>query len=116
MFDWLNHYNSSIPDTVVADMDKQKPPEESKKNGVVITPQEPVPAKYEFYRGGLLLGTFRHSAKLKQWVFEVKQRRSPYLTGLWEVEPMTAEEHYQIAAQLRVLNEQSTNEGDAPCK
>lgn len=97
-------------------LNSQKPPEEPKQNGVVITPQEPVPAKYEFYRDGLLLGTFRHSTKLKQWIFDVMQRRSPYLIDPWEVEPMTAEEHFQIAAQLRVLNEQSTNEGDAPCK
>lgn len=116
MFDWLNHKPKMPNPTREEMLNSQKPPEEPKKNGVVITPQEPVPAKYQFYRYGLLLGTFRHSTQLKQWAFEVEQRRPTYIAGHWEVEPMTAEEHFQIAAQLRVLNEQPTNEGGIACK
>lgn len=95
-------------------LNSQKPPEEPKKNGVVITPQEPVPAKYEFYRGGLLLGNFEKNGSAR-WGYTPRVQEHWPSTIAYNA-TLTAEECSQIAAQLRVLNEQSTNEGDIACK
>ena len=85
-----------------------------RKNGVVITPEEPRPAKYEFYRDNMLLGRFRKYKE--EWSFLPEQYSIGFSSQLKDTIPLTADECYQIAEQLRILNEQSTNEGDIACK
>lgn len=88
--------------------------ETPRKNGVVITPEEPRPAKYEFYRDDVLLGNFEKNGSAR-WGYTPRVQEHWPSTIAYNA-TLTAEECSQIAAQLRILNEQSTNEGDIACK
>lgn len=84
----------------------EEPP---KKNGVVITPEEPRPATYEFFREGVLLGTFEKRLR-HPWTYWPRVMRD-FTSVIHYHEGLTQEECFQIAEQLRILNEQSTKEG-----
>lgn len=86
-----------------ANREEPKREEPPRKNGIIRTD---MPPKYEFFRDGVLPCNFEKNGSAR-WGYTPRVQEQWHSTIAHNA-TLTAEECSQIAAQLRILNEQST--------